>query len=763
MSPAIATPAQEMKSALVSPERSGTASQKQEEPSALTTGSVVKADSVPEPETEKKDEESGSRSSTGSLRLMPQTLGPQRRSSASSKETPTPLSTPATATPTSTTPTTTTSNDTTPAAAALDAAAATSTDDSSTAIDEATVSDQQMPTPTITGKTDLAARIYDRDFLLSFRYYFTTKPEGLPDVSAIIGSDAARALTERNDKRQGNKQQGTSGWRQAGAPRQNRQRVDGRGGRGGGRGGRRGKQDDPMDIVVAPLEKTDSRYVVKRDAEGEERVMRDLNSILNKLTPEKFDTLVQQVVDLRIDNVELLKQVVDLVFEKALSEPAFSAVYAEFCEKLGGKLPQFKEGEKSQTFRRLILNQCQGEFEKTDSKSEKPADMSDLDWEEQNSAQKRRMLGTIRFIGELFVRGVLSGTIMMSCTQILLGDTNNPVEEDTEALCNLLKTVGATLEKKQKDFVAEVIYKLTELTKSKKLSSRLRFMCQDIIDLKGNRWRDRLGAEKAKKISEIRKEDSDDKKKKERDDRRADDNRRGGNKPQPVRTQAPKKDRYARASEIAPPTPTKGTRNGEEWETVSKPAKGGWRTQDARKGKAAPSPSRAASKSSSSANGRVDQPVHKKNPKNPSKKEERKPKAALASGFGAFAMLGDEDDEEEEDVSDDDEVEEEEEEDDYESVDEDDDGGLSRDQALSKIKSLLKEFAASEDIPEALLCISELKTTKYHSDIVDQALAIILETKDRERELMIKLFDKLAADRILKPRHFTAGPSPFTC
>ena len=58
------------------------------------------------------------------------------------------------------------------------------------------------------------------------------------------------------------------------------------------------------------------------------------------------------------------------VFDKALSEPTFSALYAQLCHFLSSELPDFTEedpetGEsKKFTFRRIILNKCQSEFEK---------------------------------------------------------------------------------------------------------------------------------------------------------------------------------------------------------------------------------------------------------------------------------------------------------------------------------------------------------------------------------------------------------------
>lgn len=61
-----------------------------------------------------------------------------------------------------------------------------------------------------------------------------------------------------------------------------------------------------------------------------------VRSILNKLTPQMFQQLVKQVMELTIDTEERLKGVIDLIFEKAISEPNFSVAYANMCRCLMG-------------------------------------------------------------------------------------------------------------------------------------------------------------------------------------------------------------------------------------------------------------------------------------------------------------------------------------------------------------------------------------------------------------------------------------------
>ena len=47
-------------------------------------------------------------------------------------------------------------------------------------------------------------------------------------------------------------------------------------------------------------------------------------AILNKLTPEKFKTLVEEMLTLNVDTPERLEGVVELIFEKVMCHVNFS-------------------------------------------------------------------------------------------------------------------------------------------------------------------------------------------------------------------------------------------------------------------------------------------------------------------------------------------------------------------------------------------------------------------------------------------------------
>ncbi len=174
--------------------------------------------------------------------------------------------------------------------------------------------------------------------------------------------------------------------------------------------------DAPMDIVVTPLMISANRYQVKKDAPPDEQLKRSVTAILNKLTPEKFDILVEALIGLKIDTVDQLRDVVVAIFDKAVAEPAFSPTYAEFCVRLVPKMPTFdvvvpaepdaapdSDGKiatknETKTFKRFILNQCQTEFEgdTADMSEEEKAKLTDEQKESFATKQKKRQLGMTR-------------------------------------------------------------------------------------------------------------------------------------------------------------------------------------------------------------------------------------------------------------------------------------------------------------------------------------------------------------------------------
>ncbi|KAI3498405.1 hypothetical protein L1887_34180 [Cichorium endivia] len=269
----------------------------------------------------------------------------------------------------------------------------------------------------------------------------------------------------------------------------------------------------PSPTPMPVMHKAERKYEVGKITDEEQAKQRQLKGILNKLTPQNFEKLFEQVKQVNIDNAGTLSGVINQIFDKALMEPTFVEMYANFCSRLAVELPDFSEDNEKITFKRLLLNKCQEEFERgereqaeanrTDDEGE--VKQTEEQREEKRVQVRRRMLGNIRLIGELYKKKMLTERIMHDCIKKLFGEEyQNPDEENIESLCKLMSTIGEMIDHaKAKEFMDVYFDWMFKLSNNMNLSSRLRFMLKDVIDLRKNRWQQRRKVEGPKKIEEV--------------------------------------------------------------------------------------------------------------------------------------------------------------------------------------------------------------------------------------------------------------------
>lgn len=265
------------------------------------------------------------------------------------------------------------------------------------------------------------------------------------------------------------------------------------------------------------------------DTNSPEMVQRKVKALLNKLTLERFDSISDQILEWANRSVDesdgrILRQVIALIFEKATDEATWSEMYARLCRKLMERVSSEVRDEtvKAQDgtpvaggalFRKYLLNRCQEDYEngwknkeaataaakskEADDKAKqdandaakKEAEEKGTKEEDQKEAEllsdeyyaaqkaKRRGLGLVRFIGELYRLQMLTERIMHECIKKLLSNTENPEEEDVESLCRLLTTVGKGLDNpKAKQHMDIYFSRMNLIANSPKVSSRIRFM-----------------------------------------------------------------------------------------------------------------------------------------------------------------------------------------------------------------------------------------------------------------------------------------------
>ncbi|KAJ8344748.1 hypothetical protein SKAU_G00289410 [Synaphobranchus kaupii] len=133
------------------------------------------------------------------------------------------------------------------------------------------------------------------------------------------------------------------------------------------------------------------------EAARTQELYKNMCSVLDKLAPEIFRHLMEEVNEFPINTEERLRGIAALIFEKAISEEGFAATCAKMCH-------------------------CLREMEE---------------------GQHQRSIGNMRFIGELFKLRMVKESVMHNCINKLL-ITQSDVA--LESLCCLLSIIGNILD-----------------------------------------------------------------------------------------------------------------------------------------------------------------------------------------------------------------------------------------------------------------------------------------------------------------------------
>jgi translation initiation factor 4G len=299
------------------------------------------------------------------------------------------------------------------------------------------------------------------------------------------------------------------------------------------------------------LHRTEKRYTVGKiysnDPEEEKR-QKIIKAILNKLTCDNLERMLAQLLGLDYPTETTLDGLVSQIFDKAVLEPTFCELYAllTYCLSVNMCPNTRKSSVSSETANgenvfysvsRGLVIKCQFEFEhgqstftRTDIEHLKQHDIiegsdslkckmykrKDAD----DSRAKWRAMGNIRFIGHLYRYGLITRKIISACIKSLLRNVEEPDPEDIEAMCKLITTVGYEFEnrcsqsfkthknydnivRKYKVEMNSFMEKILILRNNTTLDSRIRFLCQEVLEMRKNDWKVR-GEEQYRKKSNHR-------------------------------------------------------------------------------------------------------------------------------------------------------------------------------------------------------------------------------------------------------------------
>ncbi|KAJ2913532.1 hypothetical protein MD484_g6881, partial [Candolleomyces efflorescens] len=238
-----------------------------------------------------------------------------------------------------------------------------------------------------------------------------------------------------------------------------------------------------------------------------------VKALLDELTLGNFDSASDKLIaraNKSEPDARSMIQVIRLLLEKAMDEPAKSEIYARLCSKMYKRLgpngirnAEGKRTDGGQLFREYLLQRCRASFDQghagmgpgtanavaSTTSEHGTENASKLDPHRDPAVQGAKFQNLVNFMSELFRVGLLTESIIHESVKKCLGqcDLENPEEEKLESLCILLTNVGALLDTpKARLQMDDYFSQIREVAHRLDLSPRMQFMLQDLAELREN-------------------------------------------------------------------------------------------------------------------------------------------------------------------------------------------------------------------------------------------------------------------------------------
>lgn len=234
------------------------------------------------------------------------------------------------------------------------------------------------------------------------------------------------------------------------------------------------RNDDEEDIVrISPREEFSEK----------------LNGQLNKLSESNFDTISGKIHAMISDkdNLEFSDCIIDLIFQKSITQHLYSALYA--------KLISMMETVYGTGFKTQLMQRIDHFYEDTISTT---FNTSTSTYEEmcELNAKKEQLLGIFIFIGCLYNCNSVNKDLTLKYYHILIKlidseDSKDTLEKYIDCVCTLVKEIGKKLEGElgKEEFGKLCIAPMnTFRLNTKKFSFKARFKVMDILDLNKKGW-----------------------------------------------------------------------------------------------------------------------------------------------------------------------------------------------------------------------------------------------------------------------------------
>jgi len=268
-----------------------------------------------------------------------------------------------------------------------------------------------------------------------------------------------------------------------------------------------------------------STSCTRDDTRRQKQVAHSVLGQLNKICPSNLNVIVDNLASIDLQTHDELETVIRILLTKALREPHYSETYADMVYALRMRYPEFppeSQDGKPVSFTRVLLGICQAEFESLPAKlgltKEEMGTLPRDELEEEFKSRKASLLATMRFVGNLFLRQLLStkviGRIIHDLMELQEAESHGVDQHLVEAACELLRAAGHTLDSTPQGGLLisrfferiEEVYGGGDDSTYPALQKRIVFKIQDLQELRKNAWIAKTFHEKAKPREHLRQE-----------------------------------------------------------------------------------------------------------------------------------------------------------------------------------------------------------------------------------------------------------------
>ena len=201
--------------------------------------------------------------------------------------------------------------------------------------------------------------------------------------------------------------------------------------------------------------------------------LRKVRSLLNKVSPENFNHLMDQFLSLEFNDEHKLMRTVEFLHERAIlfsrRSPNYSPLYAKMCF-MCKDIKTTNSNRLTLNLRTIVIRKCQNGFENIGN--EKPC----------------KIFGNLRFIAELYNVGLLADSV---CHNIILKLLRYSDDDNLylESLFIFLTSCGKKLDAQpHSQRMNQYFSQLCTMLDTRCLNLRTQFLLQDVIDLRNRLW-----------------------------------------------------------------------------------------------------------------------------------------------------------------------------------------------------------------------------------------------------------------------------------